>query len=46
MRTNIEQGTLDLKIFIGDVNQELRARRLEVSFDKTGIDFVFDEKIV
>ncbi len=46
MRTNIEQGTLDLEIFIGNVNQELRARRLEVSFDEAGIDFIFDEKIV
>ena len=45
-KTNIEQGSLDLEIFIGDVNQELRAGRLEVSFDEAGIDFVFDEKIV
>jgi len=45
-KTNIEQGALDLEIFIGDVNQELRARSLEVSFDEAGIDFVFDEKIV
>jgi len=45
-KTNIEQGTLDLKIFSNDANQELRAGRLEVSFDEAGIDFVFDEKIV
>jgi len=45
-KTNIEQVMLDLEIFIGAVNQELPARRLEVSFDEAGIDFVFDEKIV
>ena len=37
---------LELEIFIGDVNQELRARRLEVSFDEAGIDFIFNKKIV
>jgi len=37
---------LDLEIFIGDVNQELRDRRLEVSFDEAGIDFIFNKKIV
>ena len=45
-KTNIEQGTLDLKIFISDANQELRAGRLEVSFDEAGVDFIFDEKVV
>lgn len=45
-KTNIEQGTLDLEILIGDVNQKFRAGRLEVSFDEAGIDFIFDEKIV
>jgi hypothetical protein len=45
LRTNIEQGMLDLEIFIGDVNQELRARRLEVSFDEACIDFVFEIKM-
>ncbi len=46
MRTNIEQGTLDLEIFSSDANQELRAGRLEVSFDEAGVDFIFDEKVV
>ena len=45
-KTNIEQGTLDLEIFISDANQELRAGRLEVSFDEAGVDFIFDEKVV
>ena len=47
-KTNIEQVTLDLEIFISDAKQELRAGRLEVSFDEAGVDLCFwdkDEKI-